>query len=97
MSIILKVAALALGAVSMFGASAANAACDGSVQTGFHGRTTQCWYVPTVSNGRINGMQKEVVFRGYTNPYGGPSSGRGGIIGGPIGSNGNPIIHHHPH
>ena len=97
MSITLKAAALALGVASLFGAGTANAACDGSVQTGFHGRTTQCWYVPTVSNGRINGMQKEVVFRGYTNPYGGPSSGRGGIIGGPIGSNGNPIIHHHPH
>jgi hypothetical protein len=34
--------------------------------------------------------------RGYTNPYGGGHSG-GGVIGGPIGSNGNPVIHHHPH
>ena len=89
MSITLKAAALALGVASLFGAGTANAACDGSVQTGFHGRTTQCWYVPTVSNGRINGMRKEVVFRGYTNPYGG-----GGAA---IGSNGNPVIYHHPH
>jgi hypothetical protein len=96
MSITLKAAALALAVASLLSAGTANAACDGSVQTGFHGRTTQCWYVPTVSNGRINGMQKEVVFRGYTNPYGGGHSG-GGVIGGPIGSNGNPVIHHHPH
>ena len=89
MSITLKAAALALGVASLFVAGTANAACDGSVQTGFHGRTTQCWYVPTVSNGRINGMRKEVVFRGYTNPYGG-----GGAA---IGGNGNPVIHHHPH
>ena len=97
MSINPRAAALALGVASQFGAGTANAACDGSVQTGFHGRTTQCYYLPTVSNGRVTGLQKEVVLHGYTNPYGGQSSGRGAIIGGVIGSNGNPVIHHHPH
>jgi hypothetical protein len=88
MSITLKAAALALGVASLFGAGTANAACDGSIQTGFHGRTTQCYYLPTVSNGRVTGLQKEVVFHGYTNPYGG-QYGRGGIIGG-----GFPPVHH---
>lgn len=82
MSINPKAAALALVVASLFGAGTANAAeCDGSVQTGFHGRTSQCYYLPTVSNGRVTGLQKEVVLHGYTNPYGGGHPG-GAIIGG---------------
>jgi hypothetical protein len=95
MSINLKAATLAIAAASLFGAGAANAACDGSIQTGFHGRTTQCYYLPTVSNGRVTGLQKEVVFRGYTNPYGGGQSGGGAVIGG--GGGFYPPVHHRPH
>jgi hypothetical protein len=94
MSINFKAATLALAAASLFGVGTANAACDGSVQVGFHGRTTQCYYLPTVSNGRVTGLQKEVVFRGYTNPYGGGQSGGGAIIGG---GGGFPPVHHRPH
>jgi hypothetical protein len=91
MSINFKAATLALTVASLFGAGQANAAaCDGTVQTGFHGRTTQCYYLPTVSNGRVTGLQKEVNFRGYTNPYGGHSGGA--IIGG-----GYPPVVRRPH
>jgi hypothetical protein len=91
MSINFKAAMLALGAASLFGAGQANAApCDGTVQTGFHGRTTQCYYLPTVSNGRITGLQKQVNYGGYTNPYGGNSGGA--TIGGDY-----PPVRHRPH
>ena len=54
MSINFKVAALALGVTSLFSAGQANAAdCDGSVQQQRNGRTNQCYYLPTVSNGRV--------------------------------------------
>ena len=37
--------------------SPANAAgCDGSVQQQRNGRTIQCYYLPTVSNGRVDGL-----------------------------------------
>jgi hypothetical protein len=83
MSINFKVAALALGVASFFGAGQANAAgCDGSVQQMRNGRTIQCYYLSTVSNGRISGEQKVVNYGGtFSNPYGGNHSG-GGIIGG---------------
>lgn len=85
MSINFKAATLVLAAASLFGAGSANAACDGSIQTGYRGLTTQCYYLPTVSNGRVTGLQKEVVFRGYANPYG----GGGAVIGG------GGVHHHH--
>ena len=69
--------AAAVIVASLFGAGQASAAeCDGTVQTGFHGRTTQCYYLPTVSNGRVTGLQKQVNYGGtYTNPYGGQTGG----------------------
>jgi hypothetical protein len=77
---------LAFGVGSLFAAGQAHAAaCDGTVQTGFHGRTTQCYYLPTVSNGRITGLQKQVNYTGYTTPYGNRSGaviGNGGRRGG---------------
>jgi hypothetical protein len=76
-------AMLALGVATLFSAGQASAAtCDGTVQTGFHGRTVQCYYLPTVSNGRITGLEKHVNYGGtpFTNPYGGGHQG-GAVIG----------------
>ena len=88
MSISLKAAALALGAASLFGAGTANAAvCDGTVQHTHMNRTYQCYYLPTVSNGRISGEQKVVNYGGTDNRYGG--QGRGAVIG-----NYPPVRHH---
>ena len=88
MSITLKAAALALGVASLFGAGTANAACDGSVQTMHNGRTIQCYYLPTVTNGRISGEHMQVNYGGtFSNPYGGGHPG-GGIIGGGTGYRG---------
>lgn len=83
MSIHSKAAILAVGAVSLFGAGQANAAaCDGTVQQMHNGRTIQCYYLPTVSNGRVSGEQKVVNYGGtLSNPYGGNHPG-GAIIGG---------------
>jgi hypothetical protein len=86
MSISLKIAALALGAASLFAAGQANAAyCDGTPHPAPsrwapHSTTTvQCYYLPTVSNGRVTGLQKEVSFhRSYNGPYGGGGSSRWG-------------------
>jgi len=89
MSINFKAATLALGVVSLLGAGQANAAgCDGSIQQTRSGRTIQCYYLPTVSNGRISGEQKVVNYGGtFANPYGGNSGGA--VIGG-----GYPPVHH---
>jgi hypothetical protein len=85
MTINLKAAALALGVASLFGAGTANAACDGSVQTMHNGRTVQCYYLPTVTNGRISGEHMQVNYGGtFSNPYGHP----GAIIGGATGYRG---------
>ena len=90
MSINFKVAALVLGVASLFGAGPANAAgCDGSVQQQRNGRTIQCYYLPTVSNGRVDGLQKQVNYGGsFNNPYG------GGHPGAVIGGNGYPPVRH---
>jgi hypothetical protein len=65
MSITLKAAALALGMASLFGAGTANATvCDGTVQPTHMNRTYQCYYLPTVSNGRVTGLQKQVNYSG---------------------------------
>ena len=78
MSITLKAAALALGVASLFGAGTANAACDGSVQQMHNGRTVQCYYLPTVSNGRVTGEHMQVNYGGsFNSPYGHP----GAVIG----------------
>jgi hypothetical protein len=77
MSINFKAAALALGVASLFAAGQANAAgCDGSIQQGRHGgRSVQCYYMPTMSNGHYVGMQKQVNYGSYPNRYGGNSAG----------------------
>lgn len=83
MSITLKAAALALGVASLFGAGTANAAeCDGSIQRLHNGRTVQCYYLPTMTDGHYSGLQKQVNYGGtFNNPYGGGHPG-GAIIGG---------------
>jgi hypothetical protein len=82
MSISLKAAALALGVASLFGGGTANAAvCDGTVQHTHMNRTFQCYYLPTVSNGRVTGLQK-VVNNGVI-PYGRVTgAANGGAFGG---------------
>jgi hypothetical protein len=48
-----------------FGSGAANAAtCDGSWARGGRGEM-QCYYLPTVSNGRVTGLQLERNYRPY--------------------------------
>jgi hypothetical protein len=90
MSINSRAAALALGVASLFAAGTANAAvCDGTVQHTHMNRTYQCYYLPTVSNGRVTGLQK-VVNNGVTplrDPYGNPygrvtGAANGGAFGG---------------
>jgi hypothetical protein len=91
MSIHFKAATLALGIASLFGAGQANAAaCDGTVQQTRTGRTIQCYYLPTVSNGRISGETKVVNYGGTDNRYGGGHPG-GAIIGGSH----HPVYPHH--
>ena len=52
-----------VSAVSL-GAGAANAAtCDGTWTTYGHGRQMQCYYLPTISNGRVTGLELEHNFR----------------------------------
>jgi hypothetical protein len=82
MSINFKTAVLALGVASLFGAGQANAAdCNRSEQlAGWRmGRSVQCYYLPTVSNGRVTGLQKEVSYGPHDRPYGGSG---GAVIGG---------------
>jgi len=83
MSVNFKIAALALGVASLFGAGQASAAgCDGSIQQTRNGRTVQCYYLPTVSNGHYIGLQKQVNYGTYNdNRYGGNHTG-GAVIGG---------------
>jgi hypothetical protein len=87
MSINFKAAAmLAFGAATLLSGGQAKAEiCDGTVQPAFHGRTIQCYYLPTVSNGRVTGLQKQVNYAGtpFPNPYGHPVHNRpGAVIGG---------------
>jgi hypothetical protein len=91
MSINPKVAALVLGVASFFGAGQANAAgCDGSVQQMRNGRTVQCYYLPTVSNGRVDGLQQHVNHGGtYVSPW-----GTGATIGQSGGGYYPPVRHH---
>src|SRR4051794_15074948 len=89
------VAMLAFGVATLLSAGQASAeTCDGSVQSNHRGITRQCYYLPTVSNGRVTGLQKEVNYGGNL-PYGGYSGGYGqhynhpgAIIGGAGGHHG---------
>jgi hypothetical protein len=82
MSINFKIATLAVGVASLFGAGQASAAgCDGSIQQTRNGRTIQCYYLPTMSDGHYIGLQKQVNYGGtFNSPYGGQHSG-GATIG----------------
>jgi len=91
MSINLKAAMLALGVASLFSAGQAIAAdCRGSerIAAWRMGRSVQCYYLPTVSNGRVTGLQREVSYGGRNRPYGGSA---GATIGG------SPYPHGRPH
>ena len=47
---------------SLLAAGQANAAgCDGSIQQTRNGRTIQCYYLPTVSNGHCIGLQSRSI------------------------------------
>jgi len=84
MSINLKIAALALGTASLFTAGQASAeVCDGSMQLNRRGITRQCYYLPTVSNGRVTGLQKQVNYGGNLPTYGGYGNHPGGGYYGP--------------
>ena len=83
MSINLKAATLVLAVASLFSAGQANAAdCNRSEQVAAWrmGRSVQCYYLPTVSNGRVTGLQREVSYGAPVRTYGG--SGYGAYIGG---------------
>jgi hypothetical protein len=89
-------AMLAFGVATLLSAGQASAeTCDGSVQTSVHGRTVQCYYLPTVSNGRVTGLQKVSNYGDtrFANPYSHPDhpySHPGAVIG-----NGNGAWGHH--
>jgi hypothetical protein len=75
-------ATLAFGVATLLGAGPANAACDGTVMRTYTGRTTQCYYLPTVNDGRVTGLQLQVNHGGaYPNHYGYGGYGHGATIG----------------
>jgi hypothetical protein len=58
---VLALAALALGTVSLPGTSEAAGACVGNVNCNkppVYKGTRHCYYLPTVSNGSVTGVQK---------------------------------------
>ena len=81
MSSTIKFAAAALiaGLAASFGSgeAAAGQTCDGTVRH-YPGGVVQCYYLPTVSNGRVTGLQEHINF-GFNR---GESPPRGAIIGG---------------
>jgi len=86
MSITIKFAAAAFvaGLAASFGSgpAAAEQTCDGTVRH-YPGGVVQCYYLPTVSNGRVTGLQEHINFglnRGNATPH-------GAIIGSGGGSN----------
>jgi hypothetical protein len=69
--LVLSGTALALG-LSAFGGQAHAASCDGTTRA--RSVTVNCYYLPTVSNGRVTGLQKQVSVT-YDHRYGGPTGG----------------------
>jgi hypothetical protein len=70
-----------LGAAMTIGASQADAAtCDGSWARDGRRLEKQCYYLPTVANGRVTGVTLEQNYRHYD-----PKPGPGAIIGGSVG------------
>lgn len=66
--------------VISFGSGAADAAtCDGSWARDGRRLEKQCYYLPTISNGRVTGVQLEQNYRQYQ-----PEMHPGAVIGGPV-------------
>jgi len=66
--------------VISFGSGAADAAtCDGSWARDGHRFEKQCYYLPTISNGRVTGLQLEQNYRPYQ-----PQMHPGAVIGGVV-------------
>ena len=57
----LATAAFALAVASLFaqGSAVAQSSCNGQWQRTVHGNV-QCYYLPTVSNGRVTGLQEHL-------------------------------------
>lgn len=70
-----------------FGSASANAAaCDGTWARSYgHRLEKQCYYLPTVSNGRVTGLELKTNYRL-------PQPAPGAVIGGVV----PPSVHHHP-
>jgi hypothetical protein len=84
-------AMLAFGVATLLSAGQANATtCNGTVETNRLGTTRQCYYLPTVSDGRVTGVQKQVNYGGtpFNSPYGHPYGHPGATIGGAWGHHG---------
>jgi hypothetical protein len=76
-----------LASVLSFGATSASAAaCDGTWTRSYgHRLEKQCYYLPTVSNGRVTGLELK---ENYRLPRPTPGATIGGVI--------PPAVHHHP-
>ena len=81
---VLTFAALA-SAISLGSGPASASGCDGTWMYSRNHRQVQCYYLPTVSNGRVTGLVR------YDNTRDPP--GRPGAI---IGNTYPPVIHRHP-
>jgi hypothetical protein len=79
--------------VISFGSGAADAAtCDGSWSRDGRRLEKQCYYLPTVSNGRVTGLQLEQNYRQYK-PVPHPGAVIGGVV--PHGGYGPAGGYHH--
>jgi hypothetical protein len=82
-------AALVAGLAASFGSgqAAAGQTCDGTVRH-YPGGVVQCYYLPTVSNGRVTGLQEHINFglnRGESTPH-------GAVIGGGSNCRNVPVV-----
>ena len=81
-----KLTALTFAALAFalsFAAPASAATCDGTwVRTAGHRLEKQCYYLPTISNGRVTGLELKTNYRQ-------PKPAPGAIIGGSY-----PPVHH---
>jgi len=76
-----------LASALSFGSASANAAaCDGTWAPSYgHRLEKQCYYLPTVSSGRVTGLELKTNYRL-------PRPAPGAVIGGTV----PPSVHHHP-
>ena len=61
--------AIALASLSTQGSAVARANCNGTVYHYAH-TSWQCYYLPTVANGRVTGLQRHINFSGNGYPHG---------------------------